>query len=140
LGFANIYDLVGGRAAWTVLGLPTEGQIGDARRISHYMMVAPSVNVAGTLADVRSVAVADWPTAVVSDDGVLLGAVAATARGLPPGTAVDGLMIPAPGTIRPDLRVDEVIERLHKDQIDHVYVTTASGVLMGIVVQDELHV
>jgi CBS domain-containing protein len=104
------------------------------------MLAAPSVNVTATVADVIAVAVDDWPTAVVGADGVLVGAVAAGTRGLAPATAVEGLMIPAPSTIRPDIRVDDVIEQLQKDHLDHVYVTTGSGVLMGIVVREEIHV
>jgi CBS domain-containing protein len=132
--------MVGGRAAWTVLGLPTEGQIGDARRISHYVLAAPTVNIASTIAGAASVAEADLPVAVVSDDGVLLGALSTTALGLPARRPVEAVMIPAPATIRPDLRVDKVIKQLNEDKLEHVYVTTASGVLVGIVVREETHV
>jgi CBS domain-containing protein len=47
-------------------------------------------------------------------------------------------MIPAPGPIRPDLRVDEVVERFEKDGLDHVLVTTAFGVLIGLVTAEDL--
>ena len=42
LGFTGVSDVIGGRAAWTVLGLPTEGQIGDRRRVSAFVLPAPS--------------------------------------------------------------------------------------------------
>jgi CBS domain-containing protein len=49
-------------------------------------------------------------------------------------------MTPAPGTIRPDVRVDDVAEQLRADHLDHVLVTTVSGVIVGIIVTEELHV
>jgi CBS domain-containing protein len=71
---------------------------------------------------------------------VLLGSVAHTALGLDPQTPVERVMNPAPGTIRPDERVDDVMQQIDKDHLDHVYVTTADGVLVGIVLRGETHV
>ena len=71
---------------------------------------------------------------------MLLGAVDPVAAGLPPDTPVDRLMVPAPGTIRPELRVDEVVERLRRDALEQVLVTAVNGVLLGRVVREELHV
>ena len=104
------------------------------------MLPAPSVGVDATIAEVIRLGSGDKPIAVVTDTGVLVGAVQPTARALPERTPVERVMISAPSTIRPDLRVDEVLEQLRKDGLDHVYVTTASGVLIGLVVQAELHV
>lgn len=135
-----MYDLIGGRAAWTVLGLPTEGQIGDRRRVSQYVLPAPSVGIDSTIGDVVRLDRGDVPTAVLGEGGVLLGVVQPTALGLPADTPVEAVMITAPGTIRPDLRVEEALRQLHDDGLDHVYVTTASGVLIGLVVRDDVHV
>jgi CBS domain-containing protein len=98
------------------------------------------VNISSTIADAVSIAVADWPVAVVSDDGVVLGALSATAIRLPARRSVVDVMIPAPATIRPDLRVDDVMKQLINDKLEHVYVTTASGVLVGIVDRKGIHV
>lgn len=140
LGFDPVYDLIGGRAAWTALGLPTEGAVGDRRRISHYVEVVPTVSPDDTIADVQALGESRFPVPVVDDDGVLFGAVHPTARGLPAATAVRDVMVPAPGTIRPELRVDEVAEQLAKDGLEHVFVTKVSGFLVGLVVAAELHV
>jgi rhodanese-related sulfurtransferase len=137
-GFTEVYDLIGGRATWTALGLPTEGSVGDRRRIAHYVEPATTVGVDGTIADVP-----DWDApvavAVVADDGTLLGSVDASARNLPGDTPVARAMAPAPGTIRPELRIEEVAKRLRDDSLDHIFVTTVSGVLLGVVVPDRLH-
>jgi len=140
LGFSEVYDLVGGRAAWTVLGLATEGQIGDRRRVAQYVVDAPTVAIGATVADVADVVVPGRPTAGVGDGDVLLGSVSAIARRLPPDTPVEQMMVTAPATVRPDGRVEDVIAQLRKDHLDHVYVTTARGVLIGLLVEAETHV
>jgi rhodanese-related sulfurtransferase len=136
-GFTEVYDLIGGRATWTALGLPTEGSVGDRRRIAHYVEGATTVGVDGTIADVP-----DWeaPVAVVADDGTLLGSLDPAACNLPGDTPVARAMAPAPGTIRPELRIEEVADRLRRDSLDHIFVTTVSGVLLGVVVPERLHV
>ena len=59
------------------------------------------------MADARG---ASFPVAVVSAGGVLLGAIAATAAGLPDATPVVQVMEPAPGTIRGEMRIEECDE------------------------------
>ncbi len=135
-GFTEVYDLVGGRASWTALGLPTEGSVGDRRRIVHYVEPAVTVAVDATIAEVT-----DWsgPVAVVTEDGALLGSIDSSAGELPGDTPVARAMAAAPGTIRPELRIEEVAERLRNDSLEHIFVTTVSGVLLGIVFTDPLH-
>ncbi len=136
-GFKDVYDLVGGRATWTALGLPTEGAVGDRRRISHYVESPATVDVDGAIGDVTAW---DGPVAVVDADGVLLGALDPAAQHLPGDTPVERAMIPAPGTIRPELRVEEVARRLADDALEHIFVTAVNGELLGIVFRDRLHV
>jgi Mg/Co/Ni transporter MgtE len=119
--------------------LPTEGAVGDRRRISQYVAKVTTLDVGSTVADLIALGEQRWPTPVVSDDGVLLGAVRPTASTLPPSTPIEQVMVPAPGTIRPELRIDEVLERLDRDGLDHVFVTAVDGVLLGLVVTEELH-
>ena len=85
--------------------MPTEGAVGDRRRISHYVDVVPTVTPDDTIADVRALGESSFPVPVVDDDGVLFDAIHPSASGLPPATAVRDVMVPAPGTIRPELRV-----------------------------------
>ena len=137
----QVYDLIGGRASWTVLGLPTEGTVGDRRRISSVIRPAPSVTVDST---VRAIVALDPATddtiAVVDDHGVLLGAIDSGAVTLPPDTPVERIMMPAPSTIRPDLRIDEVVTRLRKDHLRQIFVTAINGTLFGVAALEELHV
>jgi CBS domain-containing protein len=123
-----------------VLGLPTEGHVGDRRRISSVVQPAPSVSINSTIDDVLALGRVEHPIAVLGPERILLGALQPTARGLPGATPVEQAMIPAPGTIRPDMRIDDVAEQLQKDRLDHIFVTTVAGVLLGLIVTDELHV
>ena len=132
-------DLIGGRAGWTALGLPTEGSVGDRRRISKYVQHVPPVAPDATMADVRSLGATQFAVPVVTADGVLVGAVDPAALALPPDTPVARVMIPAPGTIRPELRLEEAVEQLRGDGLDHAFVTAVDGTLVGLAVIGELH-
>ncbi len=140
LGFEHVNDLIGGRAAWTALGLPTEGAVGDRRRISGYVTKVPTVAIEATVDDVRSVGETSFPIPVTNERGVLVGVVDPTAAALPESTRVEDMMVPAPGTIRPELRIDQVAEQLRQDGLDHVFVTAVDGTLLGLVVTNDLHV
>jgi Mg/Co/Ni transporter MgtE len=134
-----VYDLIGGRASWTVLGLPTEGSVADRDRISSVVRRPPTVSIGAT---VRAIVALGPPSddtiAVVDENGVLLGALDSGVVELPLDTAVERIMMPAPSTIRPDLRIDEVVKRLHNDHLDHIFVTAVNGTLFGIATLEEL--
>ena len=104
------------------------------------MLAAPSVGIDATIHDARQLGSGDLPVAVVSVAGVLLGALQPSAFALADETPVEQVMISAPGTIRPDKRVEEALEQVSKDGLDHVYVTTVSGILVGLVIPGEVHV
>lgn len=140
LGFERVHDLIGGRAAWTALGLPTEGSVGDRRRLANSVQPAPAVRLDATVADLVALGRQRFRTAVVTDDQILMGALQPEAADLPGQTKVADIMDPAPGTIRPELRVEEAIAQLRRDGVDHVFVTAVDGRLYGLAVTDELHV
>ena len=108
------------------------------RRIGQYVDKAPAVLIDDTISDVVDLGEHRFPTPVVDADGVLLGAVEPSAMELPASTPVRDAMVPAPRTIRPEGRVDEVVEQLQRDRLDHIFVTAVNGVLFGRVVTDQL--
>jgi hypothetical protein len=138
LGFERVHDLIGGRAAWTALGLPTDGTIGDRNRVSAHAAEVPTVDADATLADVASLGEQPFPVPVVDRNGVLLGAVDANAASEPSSNPVVDVMEAAPRTIRPEVRVDDAVEQLRRDDLDHVLITAVNGVLVGRVVTDDL--
>jgi len=134
-----VYDLIGGRAAWTVLGLPTEGAVGDRGRISSLVRVARTMPIGSRVREIIAVGAGpDEMIAVVDKRGVLLGAVDSAAGALPPDTPVERIMMPAPSTMRPDVRVDEVVQRLRKDRLERIFVTAVNGTLFGVASLKEL--
>jgi rhodanese-related sulfurtransferase len=138
LGFEQVHDLIGGRAAWTALGLPTQGTIGDRHRVSGHAVDVPTAPIDATLADVPGLAEQRFPVPITNSHHVLLGAVEPSAAAKLPTTPVAEVMIPAPRTIRPELRVDDAADQLRKDGLEHVFVTAVNGVLIGLVVTDQL--
>ena len=135
MGFTAVHDLIGGRAAWTLLGLPTEGSEGDRRRVAEFLDEAETVEVGATIAAMPTGS-SDDPVAVIDDAGVLLGAVDRVAVSLDPSTPVTQAMVPAPGTIRPDVTVDDALAQLRDDGLPYTFVTTARGELLGLLHAD----
>ena len=88
---------------------------------------------------VRALGPQRFPIPVVNKDGVLLGAIDPAVTSLPAETPIEQIMVPAPGTIRPEMRIEAVVEQLQSDGLDHVFVTAVNGVLIGLVITDELH-
>jgi rhodanese-related sulfurtransferase len=136
LGFTAVHDLIGGRAAWTVLGLPLEGEVADRWSVWRYLHDPPKVPVTAVVADARAAATS-VPVAVLDDAGVLLGSLDEAALGLPDDTPVERAMVRAPGTIRPDVPLDQAIEQLTDDGLAFSYVSTARGELLGVLRRDD---
>ena len=148
MGFRSVADLVGGRVAWTVLGLPTEGAIGDGRRVGRYVRAARTVDIGATIADVVAALAAGAsehgaskhgdgePIGVLGAGGVLLGVLDPLVTRLPAATFVEDIMVTAPGTIRPDVRLDDALQQLDDDHLAHTLVTTARGELVGLLARD----
>src|SRR4051794_33872175 len=117
--------------------MPTQGSLADRRRIVHYLEAVATVPFDGTIADLPTDA--DDIVAVVGPPGVLVGSVDVHAVSLPAATAVADVMEPAPGTIRQEKSVDEVVQQLRDDGLGQVFVTTIGGVLLGVVRTERLH-
>ena len=135
-----MHDLVGGRAAWTVLGLPTQGQVGDRRRVGPLSLPVTSVSISSTIADVQALGPIRHAIAVLSPENVLLGALDSLSVGLHPTTPVHEVMVAAPGTIRPDVRIDDALRQLTQNGLAYTFVTTARGVIVGIIDVTQTHV
>jgi CBS domain-containing protein len=147
-----VFDLAGGRATWTALGLPTEGSVGDRGRVASVVESVDSVPFHASMADVRERA-PNYPVAVLGRNGVLVGAIDSSVDSMSDDIPVADVpvaevpvaevpvaevMVPAPRTIRGELRVDDVVKRLKKDGLDRVFVTSVSGVLLGQVTLEKL--
>jgi rhodanese-related sulfurtransferase/CBS domain-containing protein len=139
MGFADVRDFSAGLAAWTSDGRPTTGAIGDHDRIApHVRRDVPRCGPDATIADVRA-AIGEWELcAVVNDEEVLLGIVRADATSMPSDLAVRDVLVPGPGTVRPDARVPDMADQLDGDHLDHVLVSTYDGRLVGLLRRADL--
>jgi hypothetical protein len=126
-----VYDYVPGKVDWIARGLPTEGD-------------EPPPPRAGKLArdDVATCALGDPPERVrelieaspygfclvLAKDGTLLGRIRKSTLEMEPG----------PSTVRYDLAVNELRERLEKRDLRTAIVTTPEGKLIGVVRRSDL--
>jgi len=141
LGFTEVYDYTGSKAAWLAMGWPYEGT------------KAPGLR-AGALAEAAvtcapSTPVAKVPDAgpggvvlVVDDEGTLLGAIDPTS--LPPDGATDldafDVAHPAPSSVRPSVTADELARSMDEAGETYVAVSTLEGFLLGVVERSALRV
>jgi arabinose-5-phosphate isomerase len=135
----QVYDFVAGFAAWVSDGRPTEGAVGDRDRIGSLVRRdLPRFEPSLTIEDMRS-RIGGWELgAVVDDAGVLLGIVRADALSLASDLRARDVLVPGPGTVRPDARVPDLAEQLDRDHLDHVVVTTFDGHLIGLLRRGDL--
>src|SRR5712691_10728148 len=139
IGFPRVYDYVAGKADWGSAGLPLEGTSGSATRVGGYVRAdVPTCRLADDLDEVRDrVREEGWGTCfVVDDERVVLGRLGGAAiRGGEPGTVEDA-MTPGPSTIRPSARLEAVVDRLQRQNLRSLPVTTSSGRLVGLLLRD----
>lgn len=140
LGFDQVYDYVAGKADWGAAGLPLEGKGGGgARAGAHVRADVPTCQLAERLPDVRArVSQAGWSTCLVVDrDGVLLGRLGRTALQRRDDVPVEEAMAPGPSTIRPNARLDAMVQRMREQNLTSLPVTTSGGHLVGLLVREE---
>jgi rhodanese-related sulfurtransferase len=141
LGFSQVYDFAAGFAAWVSDGRPTEGAIGDRDRVGPLVRRdLPRFAPDRTTEELRS-QIGQWELAAVVDDaGVLLGIVRADALTSSRALRARDLIVPGPGTVRPDARVPDMARQLDRDHLDHTLVTTYDGRLIGLLRRGDLDV
>jgi CBS domain-containing protein len=136
LGFQNVHAYVGGKADWGSYGLPLEGEAPSETRVgAHLRADVPTCGPGDRLHDVcESLEESDWDTCFVVDARrVVLGRIGRRAiRGRADVTAEEA-MTAGPSTIRPSARLQAVVERIEKQNLSSLPVTTPDGVLVGLI-------
>jgi CBS domain-containing protein len=126
---------VAGKADWSAAGLPLEGTLagsptagGAARRD------VPTCPLTAHIGDVRDrlQAAAYKMCVVVNDADVVLGLLRGESLNADPQTAVEELMESGPTSVRPDVPLQDIVERMQSRKVGSVLVTTAGGRLVGI--------
>jgi Mg/Co/Ni transporter MgtE len=142
LGFERVYDYVPGKVDWLARGLPTEGERADQTRVGDLarddVVTSP---VDATAADVRErVEASPYGFALVTaGEGTLIGRLRGSAlREADDDATTEQLMDPGPSTVRPDLAVGELLEKLEDKDLKTAIVSTPEGKVIGVVTRDAL--
>jgi len=135
IGFEQVYDYVAGKADWGSAGLALEGADGsDTRAGAHVRTDVPNCRLDDRLEEVcERLDESGWDTCfVLSEGGVVLGRIGRRAiRGREDVTAEEA-MTPGPSTIRPSARLREIVERMRRQTLTNLPVTTSEGRLVGL--------
>ena len=81
---------------------------------------------------------AGWDTCfVVNDDRVVLGRLGREAVRRAQDVPVAEAMTLGPSTIRPSARLEAVVERMRRQNLTSLPVTTSAGVLVGVLLRED---
>ena len=141
LGFAEVYDYTTGKADWLARGLPREGE--NASEIRAFELTvddAVTCRLDDRVGDVRErVDASPYGFAfVVSGDRILLGRLRRAAFECAPGVLAEAVMEAGPSTIRAHRDLEAVAERMERNHLTLLPVTTPEGKLLGFVRRDDL--
>ena len=135
IGFEDVYDYVAGKADWGSAGLPLEGENGSETRAgAHIRRDVPTCRLDERLEDVcERLDESGWDTCfVVDEQRVVLGRIGRRAiRGREDVTAEEAMTL-GPSTIRPSARLEAMVERMQRQKLTNLPVTTSDGKLVGL--------
>ena len=135
LGFEQVYDYVAGKADWGSAGLPLEGTNGSETRAgAHVRTDVPTCGPGDRLQDVcEQLDESGWDTCLVVDERrVVLGRIGRRAIGGREDVSAEEAMAPGPSTIRPSARLEAMVERMQRQTLTNLPVTTSDGRLVGL--------
>jgi rhodanese-related sulfurtransferase/CBS domain-containing protein len=141
IGFEQVYDYSAGKADWGSFGLPLDGDADSSTRVgAHLRTDVPTCRLEDRLPELcRRLDESGWETCfVVNNEGVLLGRIGRVAiRGRQDESAEEA-MTPGPSTIRPSARLDAVAERMQRQNLSTLPVTTPDGRLVGLITRGDV--
>jgi CBS domain-containing protein len=140
IGFEQVYDYVAGKADWGSAGLPLEGMEGtETRAGAHVRSDVPTCRPRDGLREVcERLEEGGWDTCFVVDKRrVVLGRLGRLAiRGRDDVSAEEAMTL-GPSTIRPSARLREAVERMQRQTLTSLPVTTSDGRLVGLLLRDD---
>ncbi len=140
LGFEQVYDYVAGKADWGSAGLPLEGRSASNSRVgAHVRTDVPTCRLNERLRHVQQrVSESGWDICfVVNEQRVVLGRLGRTALRSEADASVEEAMTSGPGTIRPSARLEAMVERMDKQGLTSLPVTTSDGRLVGVLLRED---
>jgi CBS domain-containing protein len=130
-----VYDYVAGKADWGSAGLPLEGENGSETRAgAHVRRDVPTCRLDERLEDVcERLDESGWDTCfVVDEQRVVLGRIGRRAIRDREDVLVEEAMTPGPSTIRPSARLEAMVDRMQRQKLTNLPVTTSDGRLVGL--------
>jgi CBS domain-containing protein len=136
LRFGKVYDYVAGKADWGAAGLPREGRA--VREPSAGDAADPNVPTCRLEDDLRQVRerfrASGWEQCiVVNAERIVLGLLGRRALGSDDAQTVEQAMTNGPSTIRPNVPLAQLLQRLEHRGLQTALVTTSDGRLVGVV-------
>jgi CBS domain-containing protein len=91
------------------------------------------------LQDVRArVRETDWDICIVANEQrVVFGRLGRRALARDDDVSVEEAMTPGPSTVRPNVTVDSMVERMRRQNLSNVVVTRLDGVLLGLLRRED---
>jgi CBS domain-containing protein len=135
LGFTEVYDYATGKADWLAHGLDTEGEQAGVLRARHALRGdVVTARLDEPVGEVRArVAASPYGFAlVVAADGTLVGRLRAAPLAGDPAVRAGQVMEAGPSTVRPDRRLEELVEVMRDHDLTVMLVTTPQGRLLGV--------
>jgi CBS domain-containing protein len=140
LGFTQVYDYAAGKTDWGSAGLPLEGaNASQTRAGAHVRTDVPVCRLDDRLADVCDrLEDSGWDTCFVVDErGVVLGRLGRRAiRGRADVLAEDAMTL-GPSTVRPAARLGDMVERMRRQNLTNLPVTTSDGRFVGLLTRQD---
>jgi rhodanese-related sulfurtransferase/CBS domain-containing protein len=141
IGFEQVYDYSAGKADWGSFGLPLDGDADSSTRVGAYLRTdVPTCRLDDRLPELcRRLDESGWETCfVVNNEGVLLGRIGRSAIRGRQDLSAEEAMTPGPRTIRPSARLDAVAERMQRQSLTTLPVTTPDGRLVGLITRADV--
>ena len=141
IGFEQVYDYTAGKADWGSYGLSLDGDADSSTRVgAHLRTDVPTCRLEDRLPELcRRLDESGWETCfVVNNEGVVLGRIGRAAIRGRQDLSAEEAMTPGPSTIRPSARLDAVAERMQRQCLTTLPVTTPDGSLVGLITRRDV--
>jgi Mg/Co/Ni transporter MgtE len=135
LGFEQAFDYAAGKADWGSAGLPLDGRNGSETRAgAHVRTDVPTCRLQDSLREVcAGLEGSGWDTCFVVDEHrVVLGRIGRRAIRARDDVSAEEAMTPGPSTIRPSARLEAMVERMRRQTLSNLPVTTSNGRFVGL--------
>jgi CBS domain-containing protein len=140
LGFTQVYDYSAGKTDWGSAGLPLEGANGSATRAGAYVRTdVPACRLNDRLHDVcERLEEGGWDTCFVVDERrVVLGRLGRRAIRGRADVSAEVAMTLGPSTVRPAARLRDMVERMRRQNLTNLPVTTSDGRFVGLLTRQD---